>query len=71
MAQPATTSTENTLRKLPGDVVTYVVSFLKLESLCALHTTGQKNGWPRRSLEAKNTSEHALRIEAAQTVHDL
>ena len=46
MAQPVTTPTENTLRKLPGDVVTYVVSFLKLESLCALHTTGQKNGCP-------------------------
>ena len=46
MAQPSTTPTENTLRKLPGDVVTYVVSFLKLESLCALQTVGQKNGCP-------------------------
>ena len=46
MTQPVTTPTENTLRKLPGDVVTYVVSFLKLEALCALHTSGQKNGCP-------------------------
>ena len=46
MAQPTNHPTENTLRKLPGDVVTYVVSFLKLEALCALHTSGQKNGCP-------------------------
>ena len=46
MAQP-TSPTENTLAvSLPGDVVSHVVSFLKLETLCALYTTGQKNGCP-------------------------
>ena len=40
MAQP-TSPTENTLAvSLPGDVVSHVVSFLKLETLCALHATG-------------------------------
>ena len=46
MAQP-TSPTENTLAvSLPGDVVSHVVSFLKLETLCALHATGTKNGCP-------------------------